>query len=108
MLTGDCNICVNSNLEPDGEMCVGCGLSRKNYTPRCLIMCDAVKQCIVKYKGKPSLEYFYDCKPYYYCYGYIDMQTDELLDVCKKCRKNVIYAQEDLDKLLNKNRCHFE
>lgn len=32
-----------------------------------------------------------------YCLGRIDLQTDELTDICRKCRDCVIYAQEDLD-----------
>lgn len=32
-MKGDCNICVNGKLPSDSAICVGCGLSRKNYKP---------------------------------------------------------------------------
>lgn len=50
-------------------------------------------------RGKASREWCKNGKPQYYCYGYIDKRDDELLDVCRNCRENVIYAQEDLEKL---------
>ena len=62
--------------------------------------CGAVKHGIVNRKGKSSLEFFYGGKPYYYCFGYVDSMTDELLDVCSMCKSNVIHAQRDFD-LLN-------
>lgn len=65
--------------------------------------CQAVKNGEVKRKGKPSIEYHDDNrKPVYYCYGYIDCGTEDLIPTCANCRKNTRYAQIDLD-LKNKH-----
>lgn len=64
--------------------------------------CEAVKHGRVKRRGKPSVEFFYSGRPFYYCFGYIDPMTDELLDECRDCKSNVIYAQEDYDTLLGR------
>lgn len=53
----------------------------------------------VKVKGQSSIEFYKDGKPQYYCYGYNDISTDKLIETCKNCRKNVIYAQDDLEKI---------
>ena len=52
----------------------------------------------VKERGKASIEFYKDGKPQYYCYGYIDPRTDELLKECKECSEHVYKAQEDLEK----------
>ena len=57
----------------------------------------------VKERGKSSIEFYKDGKPQYYCYGYVDSMTDELLDECKRCPEHVYKAQEDLE-IFNKNR----
>lgn len=65
------------------------------------IVCRARKTGQVKRRGKASIEWLDDNdKAQYYCFGYIDWSTEELLDVCKECRDNVIFAQEDLDNYL--------
>jgi len=65
--------------------------------------CQAVKNGEVKRKGKPSIEYLDDNgKPVYYCYGYIDYGTEELIPTCSNCKRNAKYAQRDLD-LKNKH-----
>ena len=51
----------------------------------------------VKDRGKSSIEWHKDGKPQYYCYGYIDQRTDELIDECKRCKRQVGKAQEDLE-----------
>ena len=33
MLTGDCNTCINGELQSYSATCAECGLSRKNYKP---------------------------------------------------------------------------
>lgn len=48
-------------------------------------------------RGKPSIEWYKDGKPQYYCYGYIDTMTDDVLPECKKCRNHVDKAQDDLE-----------
>lgn len=60
--------------------------------------CEAKKQGIVKRRGKPSVEWHKDGVPQYYCYGYIDKMTDELLKVCRNCIDHVDHAQKDMDK----------
>lgn len=59
--------------------------------------CAAVKAGIVKRKGTASLEFFYFGRPHYYCHGYVDRMTDDLLDVCRECKSNVRFAQDDMD-----------
>lgn len=54
----------------------------------------------VKEVGKSSIEWYKNGKPQYYCYGYIDQRTDELIEECKQCRRQVNKAQEDLEEYL--------
>lgn len=61
--------------------------------------CAAIATGVATRKGKASLEFFYRGKPHYYCYGYIDRMTDELLPCCHICKANVRFAQDDMDKL---------
>ncbi|GEM_PF-2000969 len=62
--------------------------------------CQAVQNGEVKEKGKPSIECYDDNgKPVYYCYGWNDASTEELIETCSNCKRNVIYAQEDLEGL---------
>ena len=60
--------------------------------------CKAKESGKVSSRGEPSIEWHKDGKPQYYCYGYIDKMTDELLPECKECRSHVSKAQDDLDK----------
>lgn len=65
--------------------------------------CQAVKNGEVKRKGKPSIEYHDDNgKPVYYCYGWIDGDTEVLRETCSNCPKNVIYAQRDVEAMNKK------
>ena len=61
-------------------------------------VCKAVKTYEVPRRGKPSIEWTKNGVPQYYCYGWKNKMTDELLDVCQNCKDNVIYAQDDFDK----------
>ncbi len=61
-------------------------------------VCKVKKSGVVPTRGRPSIEWYKDGVPQYYCYGYIDRMTDQLLEVCKDCRDNVIYSQDDLKK----------
>lgn len=61
------------------------------------VTCKAKQRGIVKRRGKPTIEFYKDEKPQYYCYGYIDSETDEPLDECKQCPDFVELAQKDLD-----------
>lgn len=53
--------------------------------------------CKHKERGKPSIEWYKNGKPQYYCYGFGHKETGKLLEVCQNCRQNVVYAQDDLD-----------
>lgn len=59
--------------------------------------CKAWKNGEVKHRGQATLEWYKDGVPQYYCYGYYDSMTDELIETCKNCRDNERYAQEDLE-----------
>lgn len=59
----------------------------------------------IKEKGRASIEWYdNNNKPQYYCYGYYDRRTDELIEECRKCRKHVNYAQEDLENYRKLNK----
>lgn len=60
-------------------------------------VCRARKQGIVRERGKASIEFYKDGKPQYYCYGYGDPMTDELLEVCKNCIDHVDSAEAERD-----------
>ena len=59
--------------------------------------CRAKESGKVSRRGQPSIEWYKDGKPQYYCYGYIDKMTDELLLECKTCMSHVYKAQDDLN-----------
>lgn len=61
------------------------------------IICAAKKNGEVPTRGNPSIEWYKDGVPQYYCYGYVDKMTGNLLETCRNCRDNVLYAQLDLD-----------
>ena len=68
-----------------------------------IMSCIARERGKVSRRGQPSIEWYKDGKPQYYCYGYIDKMTDELLPECKECRSHVSKAQDDLDKYNRRN-----
>lgn len=59
--------------------------------------CQAIKNKEVDKKGEVTIEYYEKGKPVYYCYGWNDDTTKDLIETCSKCKKNVIYAQIDLE-----------
>ena len=59
--------------------------------------CKAKERGKVDRRGEPSIEWYKDDKPQYYCYGYTDPMTDDVLQECKECRSHVSKAQYDLD-----------
>ena len=59
--------------------------------------CPLVRKGITRRKGKPSIEFYKDGKPQYYCYGYKDSMTDEPHEACKKCKKWVNGEQCEKD-----------
>lgn len=60
------------------------------------VICQAKKTGRVKHRGKPTIEWYKDGKPQYYCYGYRNVMTEEFLEVCKNCADFVDRAEEDL------------
>jgi len=44
-----------------------------------------VKKCPYGKRGNPETCFYLDGKPQIYCMGWVDMSTDEPLDICKKC-----------------------
>ena len=64
------------------------------------VICSAKKKEIVQRRGKPTIEFYKDGKPQYYCYGYIDAETDEPIDDCKQCKDFVEHAQDDLERYM--------
>jgi hypothetical protein len=64
---------------------------------RMTMACKAKEHGKVAYRGKPSIEWYKDGKPQYYCYGYIDKMTDELLPECQECSSHVYKEQDDFD-----------
>lgn len=63
--------------------------------------CKAKLRKDIKERGKPSIEFEFKGKPRYFCYGYIDQRTDELIDECKECPEHVYKADEVMQKLKN-------
>lgn len=61
--------------------------------------CNAKLRNDIKDRGKPSIEFYWKDKPRYFCYGYIDQRTDELIDECKNCIEHVNKAEECMEKL---------
>lgn len=59
--------------------------------------CALVRKGIVKRKGKPTLEFYRNGKPQYYCYGYLDMHYEEPFPECKECPKWVEGEQCEKD-----------
>ena len=59
------------------------------------VIYQAKKTGQVTYRGKPTIEWYKDGKPQYYCYGYRDAMTEEPLEVCKNCADFVDRAEED-------------
>lgn len=59
--------------------------------------CELVAKGIANKKGKPSIEFYKNGKPQYYCYGYMDKRTEEGLSECQKCPKWVHGEQLERD-----------
>lgn len=56
--------------------------------------CKAKLRPDIKDRGKPSVEFVFEGKPRYFCYGYIDQSTEELIDECREYPENVYRADE--------------
>lgn len=61
--------------------------------------CPAKDKGEVQRRGAASVEWYDENgKPRYFCRGYVDRMTDELIETCAACRQNVRYAQEELER----------
>ena len=70
-----------------------------------MTVCELVRTGKTKQKGKASIEWYTeDTMPQTYCLGYTDKMTDELLSECKKCKRHVDKAQEDLEMYLKRKQ----
>lgn len=61
--------------------------------------CKAKLRQDINERGKPSVEFVFEGKPRYFCYGYIDQSTEELIDECRECPENVYRADEVMQDL---------
>ena len=59
--------------------------------------CALVAKGIVRQKGKPSIEFYKDNKPQYYCMGYINLMTDEEYPECRECKRWYLGEQSEKD-----------
>lgn len=61
--------------------------------------CKAKLRKDIKERGKPSIEFIFNNIPRYFCYGYIDLKTDDLIEECRECAEHVYKAEEVMQKL---------
>lgn len=59
--------------------------------------CMLVAHGVVRQKGKPSIEFYKNGKPQYYCMGYIDLMYDEEFPECRECPRWVLGEQCEKD-----------
>ena len=62
-----------------------------------------VSKCPYGHRGKASTEFYKNGKPQIYCLGWIDPQTDETIEICKKCKDFVEgeQMQKDFEEMVN-------
>ena len=70
--------------------------------------CKAKSRPDIKERGKTSIEFVFNSIPRYFCYGYIDTKTDELIDECRECPENVKRADEVLQKLKRGEKVEYD
>ena len=71
------------------------------------IYCKAIKtEDSITIRGKPTIEWYEDGKPQYYCMGYKDSSTEEPLKSCKNCQDFISGTQIEIDfeKFKDKNK----
>ena len=94
ILIDDCN---NIAYVPNGRFDVVVAEDIKERLRQYIIpfrgYCPAKDKGEVSYKARSTL-FSINGKPVYFCQGYIDRMTDELLDTCRECKRNVINADE--------------
>ena len=70
--------------------------------------CKAKLRTDIKERGKPSIEFVFNNIPRYFCYGYIDSRTDELIDECRECPENVNKADEVMQRLMRGEKVEYD
>ena len=70
--------------------------------------CKAKLRPDIKERGKPSIEFVLNNIPRYFCYGYVDSRTDELIDECRNCPENVNKADEVMQKLKRGEKVEYD
>ena len=61
--------------------------------------CPAKDNGEVRYKARSTVELIINGNPVFFCQGYIDRMTDELLETCRNCKRNTINADEYVDEV---------
>ena len=57
-----------------------------------------VKKCPYKGgRGNPVTDFYVNEKPQIYCYGYVNAETDEPIEMCKNCADFVYGKQHEID-----------
>ena len=64
------------------------------------MICQAKKNGEVKRRGRPTIEGYNNGKPIYFCYGYKDTQTEEMISTCRNCKDCVIFADEAIKEIV--------
>ena len=59
--------------------------------------CEMVAKGIVREKGYPSIEFYRNGEPQYYCMGWENKMTDEPYEECMRCPKFVSGEQLEKD-----------
>ena len=59
--------------------------------------CMLVSNGIVRQKGRPSIEFYKNGKPQYYCMGYENKMTDEAYHECRECPRWALGEQTEKD-----------
>ena len=70
--------------------------------------CKAKLRPDIKERGKASVEFTLENIPRYFCYGYIDQRTDELIGECKNCPEHVSKADEVMKKLKRGEKVEYD
>ena len=70
--------------------------------------CKAKLRPDIKERGRPSIEFIFNNIPRYFCYGYIDARTDELIDECRECPENVNKADEVMQRLMRGEKVEYD
>lgn len=68
-------------------------------------ICKAKKLKLVSRRENPSIEWYKDGKPQYYCTGMIDARTDMPLEICLECKDYAGRAEDNREAWMKSKRC---